>query len=161
MTQTIDQRAWEIVHNHAPDWLNEYSRKFPKTQVPEIVKRDECAHYCVVKALEETEGGTPTRIVLVGTSETTRPIYFRFEEKGGPVADPLNASYAPRVDAGLGFMLDHAHHEHPGLTWTPQQLIVRVLSFADHEEVARFIREDIQKRALAKLTKREREVLGL
>jgi hypothetical protein len=53
--RTIEQRAWQIVHEFAPRWQLEYFARYPNSLVTEKVKREEMAHYWVVAAL----GGDP------------------------------------------------------------------------------------------------------
>jgi hypothetical protein len=53
--RTIEQRAWQIIHEFGPRWWNEYFTRYPNSKVTERTKREEMAHYCVVAAL----GGDP------------------------------------------------------------------------------------------------------
>lgn len=107
---------------------------------------------------------TFTRIILAAADTTNSPLprYFRFEEKGGQTHDPLAASYAENLDDNLGFMIDQAAREFPDIRWAPQRLIIKVepfSNFAMYKE--KLIDADTRRIALAKLSERERRVLGL
>lgn len=52
---TVEQRAWQVVHEYGPRWHNEYSRKYPSSTLSAPERARLMAHYCVVAAL----GGDP------------------------------------------------------------------------------------------------------
>ncbi len=50
MPPTIEQHAWQIIHEYGPRWWNEYHERYPNSTASEKTKREKMAHYCVVAA---------------------------------------------------------------------------------------------------------------
>jgi hypothetical protein len=52
--ERLAEHGWRIVHEHGPEWWNDYRRRFPNSKVGERSLREEMAHHCVVATLRET-----------------------------------------------------------------------------------------------------------
>lgn len=107
---------------------------------------------------------TWTFIVLIdpATEGTLRPLYWRHTTNGGKVEDPIYAHLLRSADASLHNVIEMARKDNQGaLTWEPRRMIVRVEPFHRPQDIDRLMREDLRRRALAKLNPAEQEALGL